>query len=219
MRTTTLRSVTNAAPGARKRRAYAARVPPEVRRRQLLDAALRLISREGYDRVTVEAVAAEAGVTKPVVYSTYPKLAVLLGELLDETQAQAVSQLLGAFPAEPRGGAGAVHLAADVTRAWARAVRENPDTWVPILLAGPGTPKVVLDRIEQSRVLVRDAIASMLAQGVGGPATARHHLLAEALVAVAEHFGRRLVTEPEAVDDDELAGLVDDLVRGGLARD
>lgn len=215
MATTTLRSVTKAAQGARKRRAYAARVPPEVRRRQLLDATLRLISREGYDRVTVEAVAAEAGVTKPVVYSAYPKLAALLGELLDETQAQAVSQLLGAFPADTQ-AAGDAHLAADVTRAWARAVRDNPDTWVPILLAGPGTPKVVLDRIEQSRALVRDAIASVLVQR--GPATGRHRLLAEALVAVAEHFGRRLVTEPETVDDGELASLVDDLVRGGLAR-
>ena len=45
-----------------KRRPYAARVPIEVRREQLLDAAIRLIVRDGYDGVSVEAIAREAGV-------------------------------------------------------------------------------------------------------------------------------------------------------------
>ncbi len=70
----------------RKRRAYAPRVPPEQRREQLLDAALRLISRDGYAGLTIEAIAAEAGVTKPVVYGAYAKLPDLLGELLDRTR-------------------------------------------------------------------------------------------------------------------------------------
>ena len=45
----------------------------EVRREQLLDAAIRVIVREGYDGVSVEAIAREAGVTRPVVYGAFDR--------------------------------------------------------------------------------------------------------------------------------------------------
>ncbi|WP_344772147.1 helix-turn-helix domain-containing protein [Nocardioides panacisoli] len=208
--------MTKAAAGTRKRRAYAARVPLDVRRQQLLDAALRLISRDGYAGLTVEAIAKEAGVTKPVVYGAYAKLPELLAELLERTQKEAVAQLLAAFP--PDASAANEHLARDVTRAWTTTVREHPDTWAPILLTGAHTPEVVLQRIEQSRRVVRDSIAAMFPRKEGSPAGARDLLAAEALVAVAHHFGRRLLLEPESVDDDELARLIEDLVRGALGR-
>jgi AcrR family transcriptional regulator len=198
----------------RKRRAYAARVPLDVRRQQLLDATLRLISRDGYAGLTIEAIAEEAGVTKPVVYGAYAKLPELLGELLDRTQSAAVSQLLAAFPADA--SVANEHLARDVTRAWTRAVREQPDTWAPILLTGAHTPEVVLERIEQSRVLVRDSIAAMFPRAPGASVSSRHRLAAEALVAVAYHFGQRLLLAPDAVDDEELAALIDDLVRAAV---
>jgi AcrR family transcriptional regulator len=41
------------------RRPYAARLPLEERRSQILDAALAIIVREGYEAVTISAVAAE----------------------------------------------------------------------------------------------------------------------------------------------------------------
>lgn len=203
--------MTSASSETRKRRAYAPRVPPEQRREQLLDAALRLIGRDGYAGLTIEAIAAEAGVTKPVVYGTYAKLPDLLGELLDRTQGDALHQLLAAFPSGNDAGS---RLGADVTRAWARAVREHPATWAPILLTGAQTPLVVLDRIEQGRRLVRSTITGLFA--AGGTPTRRHELTAQALIAVAEHFGRTLLTAPESISDDELASLVDDLLRGAL---
>lgn len=211
---TRLRSVSKAAAGTRKRRAYAPRVPLDVRRQQLLDAALRLINRDGYAGLTIEAIAQEAGVTKPVVYGAYDGLPALLGELLERTQAEALSQLLAAFPADA--SATNEHLAADVTRAWIATVREHPETWTPILRTGAHTPQVVLDRIEQSRQLVRDSIAGMLPRTKGSRVSIRHDLLAEALVAVAYQFGQRLLVEPASVDVDELATLVDDMVHGAL---
>ena len=39
--------------------------------RQIVAATLRLLSREGYDRTSIEAVAAEAGVTRATVYRRY----------------------------------------------------------------------------------------------------------------------------------------------------
>jgi AcrR family transcriptional regulator len=44
-------------------------MPIEARREQVLDAALRLITDRGYDAVTMEAIARESDLSKPVVYN------------------------------------------------------------------------------------------------------------------------------------------------------
>ena len=49
---------------------------PETDRR-ILDAALRLLARDGYARMSVDAVAASAGVTKPTIYRRYRSKAEL----------------------------------------------------------------------------------------------------------------------------------------------
>lgn len=194
-------------------------MPIEQRREQLLDAALALIVRDGYAGITVDAIAKEAGVTKPVVYGAYANLSLLLTALLDRTQNDAVTQLLAAFPQDPSRLA-SEHLAGDIARAWAQAVRENPQTWTPVLLTGAQTPAPVLDRIEQGRDVVRKALADFITAGRDlDPATARHHLwTAHAVVAAAEHFGRLVLTQPDAITDDELAELFNDLVNGLLRR-
>ena len=45
--------------------------------RQILNAALRLLGRDGYARMSLEAVAAEAGVPKPTIYRRYPSKTAL----------------------------------------------------------------------------------------------------------------------------------------------
>src|SRR3954451_21955701 len=87
---------TSAAP--RKRRPYAARVPADVRREQLLDGALAVIVRDGYDAISIDAIAREAGVTRPVVYGVFDGLGPLLGALLDRQQERALGQLAAALP-------------------------------------------------------------------------------------------------------------------------
>lgn len=212
-----LAGMSKAAVAPRKRRAYAARVPIEERRTQLLDAALRLIANDGYTGLTVEAIAAEAGVTKPVVYGAYANLPLLLGELLDRTHADALTQLLAALP-QPGGQPD--RLTADVTRAWARAVRDNPTTWAPILLIGAHTPPGVLDRIEAGRAQVRAGLIGAITgnKRLGARERRRLEMAGQAIIAAAEHFGRRLLLEPDDVDDDLMAELFDDIVRGVTAK-
>lgn len=182
-------------------------MPVEERRAQLRDAALRLIGEQGYAGLTVEAISAAAGVTKPVLYSAYPTVAALLKDLLDRTQSDALAQLLGAV-------SGPSILPSDMTRAWLTIVREHPQTWAPILRSGPATPDVVVERIAQGRATVTAALAQALAAAYGAADSARYDAAAQAFVAAAEHFGRSFVTAPESVDVDVVAHLFDDLVRG-----
>lgn len=54
------------------------------RRRQLLDATLRLVERSGIEAVTMSAVAREAGVSRRLVYDHFADLAALFEAFLDD---------------------------------------------------------------------------------------------------------------------------------------
>ena len=198
----------------RKRRPYAARVPADVRREQLLDAALTVIVRDGYDAISVDAVAREAGVTRPVVYGIFDGLGPLLGALLDRQQQRALAQLAAALPEHPD----LTDLEATVVAAARRLVeqvRSDPMTWQPILVAPHGVPEQVRDRIAADRERVVAQVQALLELGLAlrqGP-TLDAEVMAHAVVAVMEHFGRVLLTEPDRFDTDRLVGAVGKTLR------
>lgn len=196
------------------RRPYAPRVPLEVRREQLLDAALAVIVRDGYPGVSIDAIAREAGVTRPVVYGAYDGLGDLLGALLDRQQLRALTQLAEVLPAElPDGDADAFLL--DTVRALIGRVLADPDTWRPILGAGDGTPDVVRARIDGDRDRIRAQIAELLAVGIerrGGPPV-DVEVASYAAIAVLESFGRLLLDRPDVLAPERMVGFAADLLR------
>lgn len=195
----------------RKRRPYAARMPVDQRRTELLDAALRVVARDGYDALTAQAIAHEAGVTKPVLYGAFPTLPALLETLVAREEAKALGQLMSALPFAVFGDPAS--LAARITRAWATAVRREPVTWQLILAGNGSMPAALASRIEAARAQLRSQLAALIGNYV--PADhADPTILARALVAMAEEFGRLLVTEPEQVDVERLATTVQALVTG-----
>ena len=60
----------------------ATRLPAAERRAGLVEAALTVFSAEGFKVATMDAVAAEAGVTKPVLYQHFPSKRELFHELI-----------------------------------------------------------------------------------------------------------------------------------------
>ena len=193
----------------RKRRPYAARVPQDVRRQQLLDAALTVIVRDGYDAVSVDAIAREAGVTRPVVYGIFDGLGPLLGALLDRQQQRALRQLAAALPQDPDLG-DLESLVDGAARRLIDQVRSDPTTWQPILLAPHNVPEQVRDRIAADREEVVRRLVGLIEIGLAGrgePALDAE-VLAHAVVAVMEHFGRLLLTDPDRFDTDRLVAAV-----------
>jgi len=206
-----LRPVPTTAP--RKRRPYAARVPADVRREQLLDAALTVIVRDGYDAVSVDAIAREAGVTRPVVYGIFDGLGPLLGALLDRQQARALTQLEAAVPQELVGDLESTVVAS--AGKLIEQVRNDPMTWQPILVAPHDVPEQVRERIAADRARVVAQVQGLIELGLmlreGPPLDAE--VLAHAVVAVMEHFGRLLLTDPEHFETDRLVGAVAGILR------
>ena len=58
------------------------RLDPEVRKHMILDRTAALVAADGIAAVTMDRVAREAGVSKPLVYAYFPNVTTLLQELL-----------------------------------------------------------------------------------------------------------------------------------------
>lgn len=193
----------------RKRRPYAARVPAEVRREQLLDAALVVIVRDGYEAVSVDAIATEAGVTRPVVYGVFEDLRNLLGTLLDRQQERALAQLAAALPPDPDLSE-PDRLVVEMARRLIDVVRSDPMTWQPILLAPSSMPAQVRSRIDGDRENFLVQVAGLLEIGLalrGGPAV-DPEVAAHAILAILEYFGRILLLEPDRFETERLVATI-----------
>jgi len=62
----------------------AKRVPPDERRRQLIEEASHILTDEGLDRLQISALAERAGVSRPLVYRVFPTRYALLRAVLED---------------------------------------------------------------------------------------------------------------------------------------
>ncbi|WP_394618095.1 TetR/AcrR family transcriptional regulator [Lentzea sp. JNUCC 0626] len=197
------------------RRKYARRLPPEQRREQLLDAALSLIP-AGFDTVTMESVAKQAEVTKPVLYDLFANRAELIGALLEREAGRATEQVIAALPTDfaTRSPDDAF---ADAVRAFVNAVVEAPDRWRLVLLPPEGTPAEFRAQVELVRAGVLAQIEDLAALGLkelGRLDDLDSALLGHAMLALAEMSGRLVLTDPEKFTPDRLAAFVTRIAHG-----
>jgi AcrR family transcriptional regulator len=211
--------VTKAVNPGRKRR-YAPRMPLEQRREDLLDAALRVLARDGYGAVSIEAIAREAGVTRPVVYHAFDGLEPLLHALLDRSQRRALESAMDLLSAQgaPTGVEDwLLRGAADLIE----IVQREPEIWRPILGITQNAPAVVRDRIAATREYLRTLIAQRLRLGLaeqGGP-DLDTDVLAHIVLITAEHFGRLVLEQPELYSRDRLIAALTGLFRAAPTSD
>ncbi|MDP2713079.1 MAG: helix-turn-helix domain-containing protein [Solirubrobacteraceae bacterium] len=189
---------------------------PDDRRRQLLDAALRIIIRDGYGAVSIETIAREVDVSRPVIYGVFDDLGDLLGALLDRQEKRALAQLGAGLPATP-GDEDPRAFVVGFVRSMVDVVTKDPDTWHPILLPPDGTPRVVRERIDRDRERVREQFAALLAWALerrGGSAGVDLELASHSLLVVVEQWGRLVLRDPERFTAERLAGFVERLLDG-----
>ncbi|MFC8518631.1 TetR/AcrR family transcriptional regulator [Streptomyces sp. NPDC057257] len=202
----------------RKRRPYAPRVPIEQRREQLLDAALAVIVNDGYDRISIDAIAKRADVARAVVYGAYDNLDALLTALLDRQQARAFGRLLETIPNTTEGPRDPAVFVSETVRRMSAMLHEDPDTWRLILLPPGNMPPVVRDRIEADRERFRLRVEAWISRALtarGDAPALDPQILAHALVACAEHFARLALTDPGRFDARRLTGQVE-VILGSL---
>lgn len=197
------------------RRKYARRLPPEQRREQLLNAALSLIP-AGFDSVTMESVAKQAQVTKPVLYDLFANRAELISALLEREAGRATEQVIAALPTDfaTRSPDDAF---ADAVRVFVNAVVEAPDRWRLVLLPPEGTPHEFRAQVELVRAGVLAQIEDLAALGLkelGGLDDLDSELLGHAMLALAEMSGRLVLTDPDKFTPDRLVAFVSRIAHG-----
>jgi AcrR family transcriptional regulator len=194
-------SVRQATPQPRRKRA--AHLGPERRRPLVLDAAHDLFLANGFDATSMDAIAAAAGVSKPVVYDCFASKDELFTAMLDREEERVLRETEAAL----RTHGGSADPEGALIRgfeAFLTAVAESPDIYRVVFLGEGGGNEVVAARI--ARGLERQAaLAATIAQrwvdglteldGEEADATAR--LLGQTIVGLAQVGARTLLRDPE----------------------
>ena len=145
------------------------RMTAEQRREQLLDATKAIVLAQGFHAVSIEAVAREAGITRPIVYGHFDDLAGLLEALVDREALRALGQLPETYD----------DLLEALT-AYLHAVRSDPGTWRLVLMPQEGAPRLLGERIAAAREAVVERLAAAAPEGLPDPELTAHMLSAYA---------------------------------------
>jgi AcrR family transcriptional regulator len=139
-------------------RKRAAHLGPERRRPEVLDAALKLFLKGGYDGTSMQAVANEAGVTKPVVYACFDSKDELFRALLRREEDRILAEIQGAFKADLSDPETTL---TDGFTGFLRAVGDSPDVYRLIFMGEGGGNAAVADRIRRGRQAQVDALSAL----------------------------------------------------------
>lgn len=187
------------------------------RREQLLDVTKAIAVERGFYAVSIEAVAREAGITRPVVYDHFHDLDGLLEALVEREAKRALGQLAAILPSEiPAGDRRGLLLGA--LEAYLRAAASDPGTWRLVLMPADGAPASLRDHIERGR----DAMVAQLAEAVRpglvpGREPPDPELMARVLSTVADEGVRLLLTDPDRYPAARMTALARWLLDGFAA--
>jgi AcrR family transcriptional regulator len=176
----------------------AVRLPAADRREQLLDATKALALRSGFHAVSIEAVAREAGITRPIVYGHFRDLPGLLAALVERESARALDQLESFLPvvdaaADPR------ELLLASLRGYLEAAQAEPDLWRLVLTPPEGAPEILRERIARGRSEVIARLAgSVRSLFAAGAQTPDPELTALMLSSLSDDGVRLLLADPAA---------------------
>ena len=174
------------------------------RREQLLDVAKAIVAGDGFHAVSIDRVAREAGITRPVVYGHFGDLDGLLQALIDRETVRSISQLDDVIEYDLGRGDPVETLLASL-RGYLEAVSADPDTWRLVLMPQEGAPPALHERIAAGRAAVVAQLAKNTAPGFGpGQESPDPELTAHMLSAVSDQSARLLLTDPDRYPIDRL---------------
>jgi AcrR family transcriptional regulator len=165
----------------------------EARREQILDTTEAIVESEGFHAVSIDRVAREAGITRPVVYTHFGDRDGLLNAVVDRGNRGTLEALARIVPREPGGRPEDVLLAS--LRLFLETVRANPATWRLALLPPESAPPLLAERIARDRAGVVRALATVVEPWL--PAGSDLELVAHALVAVSEEAARLVLADAD----------------------
>ena len=192
------------------------RLPRAVREQQMLDAAVKVFSRRGYHAASMDEIAEDAGISKPMVYAYLGTKDALFVACLRREGNRLVETVTGAVDPEQSSDQ---RLWAGL-RAFFGFVGAHRDGWAVLYRQARGERPFATE-LAAMRGRIVEVVAGMLARSVR---EARHpagetelETMAYALVGAAESLADWLADHPEA-DPDQTANRLMDVAWLGAAR-
>jgi AcrR family transcriptional regulator len=183
-----------------------ARMPAQARREQLLDVTKAIVVERGFHAVSIEGVAREAGISRPIVYGHFDDLSGLLDALVRREGARALGQLAEVLPAALARSDPEERLVAALG-GYLAAVRADPETWRLVLIPHEGAPGVLHEAISRGRAAVVAQLAAALRDGDRGMESPDPELAAHLLSALADEAARLLLADPEHYPPERVLAL------------
>ena len=186
------------------------RLPAAERRAGLIDAAMAVFSAEGYQATTMDAVAAEAGVTKPVLYQHFSSkrdlFLHLLSEVADRMRTVVVEAVAQASTPREQVQFG--------FRAYFGFVAAHPDEFRLLFGEGVRTDEAFSHEVHQLEGEIAAVIAELIT--IDGASPPARLALAHGLVGLAEATGRHWTLDAGHMDLETVTELVTELAWRGL---
>jgi AcrR family transcriptional regulator len=166
-------------------RPRSSRLPRHERRRQLLDAALKVFVSQGYHAAAMDEIAERAGVSKPVLYQHFPSKLDLYLALLD----QSVDGLVARVRAALRSTTDNKQRVAATFSAYFEYVESDGQAFRLVFESDLANEAAVRDRLERSQRECAEMISQMVSQDAG-LADDEAHLLSVGMVGLAQVTAR-----------------------------
>ncbi len=180
------------------------RMTASERREQLLDVTAELVTEDGFQKLSIEAVAQRAGVARSLLYKHFADSSELLEAVIEREMDRALSQVSETTLANLSEGP-PIDLMLESLHAYLHVVRTHPNTWKLVLAPPPGAPEILRNRIASGRaaVLVRliEAVQPALSPD-SEPLDAE--LTARILSAVADEYARLILADPDRFPTERL---------------
>lgn len=190
------------------------RLPRAVREQQMLDAAVQMFSINGYHETSMDAIAAEARISKPMLYLYYGSKEELFGACLNRE----LGRFIEAIGAD-------VNVKAELKKSPRELLRltilsvlnyidANRASWI-VLYTQATSSQAFAHTVREGRERIIDMVARLLESGTRNPSPdSDFHMMAVALVGAGEAVAER-VSVGDA-DVDEAAELLINLFWRGL---
>lgn len=180
----------------------------------LLDAARSVFSTSGFEAASMDAIAAEAGATKPTLYGRFGSKKALYEQAVGRDAEALIAHLFSAYSAVADAPVGAMVEAS--MEAYFQFFERCPDAFGLLFASGRSEPAVVM----AERVLdaITDRLAGMVAAVLARadrPNSLSTRLLAAMLLGIAHH-GVAAVRHDPAQDVQRAQRLATDLALSGL---
>lgn len=190
------------------------RLPRAVREQQMLDAAVQMFSVNGYHETSMDAIAAEAKISKPMLYLYYGSKEELFGAVLSRE----LSRFIDTVGAEVNIGgdvaAGPRELLRRTILSVLTYIDANRASWI-VLYTQATSSQAFAHTVREGRERIIDMVARLLEAGTRQPEPdADFHMMAVALVGAGEAVAAR-VSAGDA-DVDEAAEILINLFWRGL---